>query len=253
MQQPEEPPVFPYDIIWDEVGDTWVKLGEHTIGIETFPALRDIVRMIAPDLPVVDPPALHGIVEPLALPHDAAERLVEDASWVAAWYLGPIYRARLRLDVVTARALLKRAAVAARVLNDTLERLSPALMGAMELVRAVEPNVFEPRGRHMWDIAREAHDVALTAERMVKHTAPKRAGPRTKYVRDTALRLIIESAHRADAGPLRISRGSRTNPDRHFEGAAGMFVRAFFRLIAPGTSEAELAQAAERVRRQSGR
>lgn len=252
MESGERPPVFPYGILWEELGTHEVSFENLAKEADTYRTLFDVLRRLDGSTPYVDDRILAEIVAPFGLDEAGAARLADDMFLIAGWYLEPQQRAWMRADLASTRRTLQRVAVLARDLDDALSRLNPKAAVALTFVRGLEPEALDPsEDLSTIELCRTLHDLALSAERMFADTKPDRAGRKTDHIRNTALRLATAATERATGERVTISRGTKYNPDPHFVGKPGEFVWRFFQLIAPGMSERILVQALERLRRAS--
>ncbi len=251
METGERPPVFPYHILWEEIGDAKITFGSLTEKAETFELLFDAMRRLGADTPYVDRAILARLIAPLELTGETAARMIEEIFLVAGWYVEPLQRKWMKGDLASARRDLAKIATASRTLYELLGGLAPQAGAAIHFVRGLEPDAFDPdKDLSTLTLTRMLHDLALVADRIVTDTAPPKTGRKSDYVRNTALRLAIESVEQASRLQVQMSRGTQASSEPYFVGPAGTFVKQFFKLIAPKTSERVLVRVAERIRRE---
>lgn len=246
----ENPPVFPYGILWPELGTSKVRFADLAAETKTYETLFDVLRSLEIATPYVDREILRTVVEPLQLSADAAARLIDEAFLVAGWYLEPKQREALGGDLASTRRNLREVAGLARKLDGALSRLSPKACVAMTLIRSLEPEAMDPDEQlSTLTLSRTLHDLALVSERVSMDTAPAGAGRKSDYVRNAALGLLIAATERATGEVVKTSQGTRDNPDPHFVGQGGDFIRSLFHLVAAEIPERILVQTARRMRR----
>lgn len=232
-------------------------MGTHKVSFEnlakeadTYRILFDVLRRLGGSTPYVDDQLLAKIVAPLGLDTALAARLTHETFLIAGWYLEPQQRAWMGSDLATTRRTLRKIATLARELNHALGGLAPKAAIALTFVHGLEPEAFDPsEDLNTNQLYRTLHDLALSAQRMVADTKPNGAGRKTDHLRNTALRLATAATEHATGERVATSRGTKDDPDPHFVGKTGEFIRRFFQLIAPGMPERIFVQALERLRR----
>lgn len=241
---------FPYGQTWEEFGSEWVTieaLAEHADEYERYADFAEYLDLETPAPPKI---AFATMISQFGLSEEAGNQLTEDCWLVAGLYLTPRRKHELRNGLSANRDLFAEVANHSRKLFRLTTKITSRLDALMTHVRATEPDVIDKAGPSLNDYMRSMHDLALIAERITKQITPSAPGRKPEHLRDTTIRLAIESAKRAGLSDLTISRGTNAEPQPHLKGQAGEFVRGFFALVAPKKNEASLVPAIERVRRQ---
>ena len=244
------PPRFPYEIIWEEIGNEWVTIEDLASNADEYRFFAEHAQTLDLDVPSPGKRDFRFLIDAVEIDPSDADRLTEEAQLIAGWYLAPKRRKAIQNDLNSARQKLKGISRSARDLDRLLGEISAHVQEVMNYVRVVEPEALDRTSRfeHL-KLGRTLHDLALVADRIIEDAGPQRTGRQDEYVRDTTIRLAIEAARRAGLDDLRISRGTRDKPGPHLNGQAGQFLKGFFTLTAPNIHEASLTPAAERVRR----
>lgn len=141
LDSADEPPVFPYDILWEEFGALPVNLSDLAGNGKDYDLMFEVAEKLEFGTPHIDRQTLRQWAENLGVNLPSAEKLVEDCYVIAGWYLSPKWRASMDTDFQSTRAQLDRVAEAARLLDDALGEIDPRVLAALEFVRAVEPDL----------------------------------------------------------------------------------------------------------------
>ena len=250
MKTAGEPPVFPYQIIWEDFREEPVSFKHLASNKEEYQILSDVAWKIDSKAPRLDKQQIHQMVSGLNLVKSAEETLEYKLILVGGYYLALKQRAVFQLDLFSSRDILIKAAASSEKLEQIIFRLPPKAAAVLEYVKSVEPDVIDRDGSFL-NLAQTAHDFALSAKRFVHDTAPKQTGRRSQFIRDDAIRLTISALREAGLNKLTISRGTKQKPDWHFEGDLGVSVRDFFAIIEPGIQERAFAPIVDKVRRKT--
>lgn len=245
------PARFPYSDLWEEIGDQWVTFELLSRRMDEFEAQSELADLLGLDLPNPGLSEFEALVSTLTLSPENSARMIEDSRLIAGWHLAPQRRRMLRTDVASVRKRLGRIARLSAELYLLANRVTPRVDEIIKVVMRNEPSVFSPDGPSLYDLRKPLHDLAAVTERMVRDTAPSQKGRSKEFVRDTTIRLALEAARRAGLDDLTISRGTSDNPEPHFDGRAGEYLRGLLALVIPGQTEASLVPVIERVRRKA--
>jgi len=245
----EDPPVFPYDLIWEADGDEPLKLEALAANEADYRVRFDVLRRLhAGETPYVDLDILHALVQRLGLADEQCSRLSRDLFLVSGWYLEPAHQKQLRSDRARVRKALSKLASLAGQLSEQLSRLPPIPAAALDYVRSMEPGIIDPD--HRFDLPAlddSLHDLSLCAKRMSADLG-RDGGRPNKRVRDVALKLAVDAIEDASGQRVAVSRAGTVKSQPYFAGQAGEVLGAFFRLLEPGVNAVRLARRLEEIR-----
>lgn len=239
----DERPIFPYDILWLGYGNAKVTIRElehHADEYETFEELADHPSF---DIPKIARDDVKKVVRPFGLSNANSQ-----SAWlICSYYVASKTSHLLELSPEASRKNLIIAANAARELADTLGRLPPSVMAGLYFIRPTIPDVLKPTGPDFDDLYIEASDFADVASEVAEDLR-KRGGRPKNHVRDTLLRLLLELCDELGFSDLRISNGTKAQPEMHLTGKAGSFIINLVQLVEPSWAEAWVASKLKAVR-----
>ena len=191
MKSGDEPPVFPYSIIWEEFAPSaevsWETLEAQS---DEYEALFAIAKSGKFEIPFVD----KTMIEQLAsetLGRAPSEPLVSRLHLLAGWQISGEFRKEVGIDLRGQHPALKRLEVAAFELWQASGWISGHVAAILPWLHAVEPERLLPRGRDLdvHDIGIAAYDLSLAAARAYQDTKPKKTGRRPDLRRDSTVRF----------------------------------------------------------------
>ncbi len=249
MNSGDDPPVFPYEIIWEEF-DPDLELDWESLAVRSD---SDLIFEIAKSgyfpIPFVDHPMLEALARK-ALGTELSEPFISKLYVVAAWQVTGEFRRLMRMDLRGQRPELKRLQVAAVEFWKATGRVSGHVKALFPWLHAAEPERLLPRGTEidLDALRRAAYDVSLVAERAHADTKPSRTGRMPEMRRDISVRFAAEAIGAETGEPLATSRGNNQVPAPHFTNPGGFLLRDFFKLVDPRTDERLVVQSLLRVR-----
>lgn len=142
-----------------------------------------------------------------------------------------------------------QAAQAARQLERALDRLSPKVLAALFYIRPTIEGIRDAKGPPFLELHNEVADFAKVATEVAGDLKATEGRPR-HHERDSMIRLLIELCADAGLNDLKISNGTKTNPDPHLKGKAGQLIVALIQLVEPGWDQSWIAPRVKAVRAQ---
>jgi hypothetical protein len=246
------PPIFPYRVVWEEIGDQTVTFGNLEGRRQEFQTLVGINIDLKLGVPCASSERLAGLVRSLGLNTGLSDQLIARLDLVAGWYLAPKIRGVLKQSLPQVRELLAQVAEDARRLYGSVSQVDPRTAAVLYWMLAPEPDCRDPEEPIIVDrLASRIHDLALVAGRAAADM-PVNPGRPKEYVRDSALMLAIEAVEEFSGERVGLSRGTQARPEPHFSNRTGHIIRDLFAEMGL-TQETLLAQAVERLRRRAPR
>ena len=251
MDSGEDPPRFPYEIIWEEFAPAmlnWETLeGDRT----NFDDLFFLIRSSHTDLPVVSAEMLNDMASK-ALSRLPSTNLVSKLYLLAGWRLTSEFWKQFKIDLASQRLELKKLEKAAFALWKATNGLSTHSAAVLPWLHSLEPNRLVPKGRELnvSDVGQAAYDLSLVAARAYSDTQPE-TGRQPEFRRDTVVHMAAEVIEKETGEAIQTSRGNKADPSPHFTNAGGMLLREFLKLLEPKTDERLVVQSLARVRRRS--
>ena len=247
----DDRPGFPYFLVWDELRTNWVGMDVLADAKDAFDRRFRAARILnISSIPSLDISDFVGLVHPLKLSKDAAERLSSELYLIAGYFLRPKQAAAWEADVVSVRKGLKKFVKSAAETRLALDMVTGHAFAVMRLMLPAELDAMDPDREINTDLLwRQLHDLGLVAARFLEETAPGGSGRRKEIIRDNALKLAVERIQQVASTKIKTLREAKGRPSPHFVGEAGGVVRSFFKLIAPKQDEAALVGVLESLRR----
>lgn len=241
----EERPAFPYEVLWSGYGNAKVTLRELASNADEYRALNELAAIPDYSAPHVTEEAVATVLSELGVD----ERFAEPAWLICAYYLAPRQAAKFNIDPKTSRKVLMQTAHAARLLERALNRLSPKVLAALFYIRPTIEGVREPKGPPFHELQDEVADFAKVATEVAGDLRGAEGRPR-HHERNSMIRLLIELGADAGLDDLKISNGTKANPDPHLKGKAGKLIVALIQLVEPGWGQSWIAPRVKAVRAQ---
>lgn len=251
MNSGRDPPVFPYERVWEDFSPVrvieWESLQRQSRQyrrVFSFPDLDHLKFSAASE------EAIRKLAE-RSLGHWPSDSLVSKLYLLAGWHLTDQFQKTLKIDLENQRQVLKRLERSARDFWSVANSVPGEVRVLLTSLHKIEPDTFlgGQQELRISDILCEAYDVALVAARAHADISPKRTGRRPHFRRDTAVRLAAMAIEEEVGAPIRTSRGNSTSPALHFTNAGGVLLRGFLKLLEPLTDEAQIVQSLVRVRK----
>jgi hypothetical protein len=249
----EKRPTFPYSEIWEEFSDEMVTIEQLGPKLMVFRTRFRLLAAVGSPTPYVETNMILALMGGLELPRIRKERLAELLYLVAGYYLGRDHLKQWNTDVRSSALALRKIQKSASGLSKSLRQISAGVSRALAALSNIDPDALETKPTVDTAILlSQLARLETIAGIVVNDITIKKRGRSTDAVRLNAVRLAVELTEAAGAGRASMSSGNRGNPEPHFTGPAGIFVRDFFKLIAPKQSERVLVGALTRLRRAAG-
>lgn len=253
MNNRREPPVFPYQLIWEEFAP------EEAVRWEDLEGKSEALQIIfvGAELGIIDVPIVNArVIDELVeryLGRPPSPSLNHRLLLIAAWQVVGQFRRQIGIDLAGQRPLLKSLHDASFHLWQVLGRISGLVEGILPRLASVEPERLLSEGEEfsIMDLRCATHDLALAAQRAYEDTKPRKTGRRPEMRRDTTIRFAANAIEEETGERIRTSRGNNATPTPHFTNAGGHLLRGFFKVLEPKIDEALIVQAFGRVRRQT--
>lgn len=242
----EEPPPFPYHILWPGYGKEIIRFGDLVSNTQEYEIINEYIGGLRSDSPSAHKKSFYQTVSEFELPEPANNIFVHNIWLISCFYLAPRQWKAMEHDEKAIHVLLAEIAMAASKLNDLMGKLPPKVAAAMILMRPAEPDALAENDTKFLDLYTELHDLALVSRRVSNELAP-RGGRPAEFVRDTAMRLLLEQLRDFGINDLQVSMGTKSL-EPHLKGKAGRFIVKLFKLLDPAFDEISMVPKIKSIR-----